>query len=106
MAGYANGLFGLWALGNGTRLLRETLHGAISAVQSVGSVVQVGSGLGQIRSVDLGAFAMSYCELRAEVAASVPVTWKDGVPAIAPDRSRGQCSAAHADHESSTGSAH
>jgi hypothetical protein len=93
LAGFGDGLFGLWLPANGGRLLSEKLHGPIVEARQLGSVIRVASGLGEIRDVDMGAFDTPYCVLLSELWKSVPVSWGDGVPVVRPPPPIADCQA-------------
>jgi len=76
--GYANGLVGLWNLGDGTRLASERLHGSVAYLKVSGERLYAASDLGQHLSWDLSTFGRDYCTLMHEVWSSVPVVWSAG----------------------------
>ena len=80
IAGYANGLLGLWSLKNGKQLDRARLHGAISHLLFQDDKLYAASELGQHRVLDLGVFQQDYCELLRHVWQEVPVVWEGGLP--------------------------
>ena len=91
MAGYGDGLFGLWRADNGKRLLSEKLHGPIVEVKWRDSTVRVASALGEIRDIDLSAFDIPYCELLSRVWQTIPVTWENDLPVVRPPGGHPSC---------------
>lgn len=93
IAGFANGLVGLWTLDNGTRLEHARLHGSIQHLLLRKNKLYVASELGQHLTWDLGVFYMSYCELLRTVWRSVPVLWEGGLPRLRAPPVRHRCTA-------------
>ena len=91
VAGFANGLVGIWLLENGRQLFSVRLHGAAAHLVLRKGKLHAGTELGQHISLDLSVFERSYCELVREVWASVPVVWKGGLPVRLPPPSGHRC---------------
>jgi hypothetical protein len=82
IAGFGNGLFGLWSLTNGKRLEHGWLRGPVSHLMIKGRKLYVASDLGQHRVLDLGVFHTEYCDLMRQVWRKVPVVWEAGLPVL------------------------
>ena len=80
IAGYANGLVGLWTTNNGTRIQSAKLHGAITHMLLRGGRLYVATELGDHAAIDLSVFSMEYCSLLRQIWKQVPVLWHDGLP--------------------------
>jgi len=91
VAGYANGLVGLWDLQRGTRLDTRKLHGPVSHLVHDGQKLHVASELGGHLVWDLAALHLDYCELLRDVWRRVPVAWRDGLPVLAPAPTGHRC---------------
>jgi WD40 repeat protein len=79
IAGYADGLLGIWQIDNGLRLYAARLHGAVQHLARTGERLLVATELGDVTAIDLSAFALDYCELVRRVWAAVPVAWEGGL---------------------------
>ncbi len=80
IAGYANGLIGIWNRDNGTRLDHARLHGPVTHLLLREHRLYAASELGDHLVVDLDVFYDDYCALVRRVWDDVPVVWKDGLP--------------------------
>src|SRR5262249_33613019 len=79
IAGYANGLVGLWALDNGARLFATRLHGPIAHVVVDGNTLYAASELGDHAAVDLTPFTQDRCALLQSIWRTVPIEWEAGL---------------------------
>ena len=91
VAGYANGLVGLWSLKNGIRLEQRRIHGPVIHLLLLGSKLHAASALGQYTTLDLSVFGLPYCELLRRVWARIPVVWEGGLPLRRPPPNRHRC---------------
>ncbi len=83
LAGWVSGEVGLWRLDNGARLDGARLHGPIAELSGEGGTWVATSELGgRLRPSDV--FARDRCALLRRVWDEVPVTWRDGLPVVAP----------------------
>jgi hypothetical protein len=80
--GYGNGVFGLWSLANGARLLHGRLHGPVVHLILKGDRLYAASALGQHAALDLGMLNTDYCTLMREVWKKIPIVWADGLPQL------------------------
>jgi hypothetical protein len=80
IAGYANGLLGIWNLKDGKRLHDEHLHGAVLHLLLDGGRLYAATELGQHRVLDLRVFTQDYCSLVREIWSKVPFVWEGGLP--------------------------
>jgi hypothetical protein len=79
IAGFANGLLGLWNLDNGARLYATRLHGPIRHLLRDGPALIAATELGDHRRLDLGVFDIDHCALLRAVWRAVPVAWENGL---------------------------
>ncbi len=84
IAGYANGLLGLWSLDDGMCLYEERLHGPVTFLQIVDGELHAATELGDHLALDLGIFDEDYCELMQAVWREIPAVWEDGGPQAKP----------------------
>jgi WD40 repeat protein/serine/threonine protein kinase len=86
LAGYANGVVGLWNLRTGVLLEQAHLHGAVRHLQLEQPEARVfaATELGEHLVWDLGILRQPYCELLRGVWARVPVVWQDGTAVVRP----------------------
>jgi hypothetical protein len=80
IAGYANGLVGLWNLANGTQLYRTQLHGPVIHLRREAGRLYAATELGDYRVLDLRVFHLDYCQLLRQVWRKVRVVWEKGLP--------------------------
>ena len=80
VAGFANGLLGIWDLHTGQLLETSHLHGPVVHLLLEGSRLYAASELGSHLSWDLSVLFRDYCELLAQVWRKVPVVWEHGLP--------------------------
>ncbi len=91
IAGYANGLLGIWHLDNGLRLDHSRLHGQVVHMQLQGKRLFAATDLGDHLSLDLGIFHLEYCEVLRQVWRRVPVVWVNGLPVLSPPPADHRC---------------
>ncbi|MFH0900606.1 MAG: hypothetical protein V2A73_08255, partial [Pseudomonadota bacterium] len=96
IAGFANGVLGLWNLQNGTMLDSTKLHGSIVHLLLAGNDLHAATELGGHVVVRLGVFSRDYCELLDDVWGTVPTVWEGGLPVVRPPPVNHRCRAAHA----------
>ena len=80
VAGYANGLLGIWDLSNGTALHRVQLHGPVRHLLLQDGKLYAVSELGDHAVLDLDTFYDDYCDLMRSIWDTVPVVWRGGRP--------------------------
>jgi len=80
IAGYANGLLGIWKLDSGALLHHVRLHGPVIHLVLKGDRLHAASELGDHLSLDLGVFRQGYCQVLHQVWRMVPVVWDSGLP--------------------------
>ncbi len=78
VAGFANGLLGVWNLRTGKRLEHARLHGPVRHLALRSGRLVAASELGDHLVWNLDVFRISYCALLEEVWARVPVIWEQG----------------------------
>jgi WD40 repeat protein/serine/threonine protein kinase len=78
IAGFANGLLGIWELKNGSRLHHVRLNGPVAHLLRKSKQVYAASQLGGHLVWDLSLFDLDYCKLLGRVWKQAPVVWKDG----------------------------
>jgi hypothetical protein len=91
VAGYANGLVGLWNLKNGAQLLQERLHGPVVHLHMEGGRLYAATALGDHVTHDLRALTKDYCALLKELWEEVDVVWERGLPVVRPPPSEHHC---------------
>lgn len=91
VAGFRNGVVGLWSVLNGSSLLRFRLHGPVRHLDVVEDELRVVTELGDTRLIDVGALRLGRCELLRELWRSVPVVWSEGAPARRPPPRQHPC---------------
>lgn len=91
IAGYANGMVGIWNTENGARLTTLQLHGPVIHLQRRGTKLDVGTELGDYRVMDLSAFYLNYCELIHQIWRKITVVWENGVPVARPPSRNHPC---------------
>jgi hypothetical protein len=78
VAGYANGLLGIWNLESGQRLHHARLHGPVVHLLLSGARLHAATELGSHLTWDLGVLSRPYCPLMRDVWGRVPVVWEEG----------------------------
>lgn len=91
LAGFANGLIGLWSLRNGALLKHAKLHGPVVHLLIKGAKLYAASELGQHLTWDLGIFHLPYCVLLRRVWAKVSIVWESGLPVLRPPPRKHRC---------------
>ncbi len=91
IAGYANGMLGLWDADRGVRLARTRLHGPIVHARLAASSLLIASELGHYTRWDLAPFYTDYCELLRTVWSRVPVAWREGHPQLEKPPAKHRC---------------
>jgi len=82
IAGFANGLLGIWDLNNGARLHASRLHGPVVHMQLQDGRLHAATVLGDRLSLDLRVLEAPYCHVMRDVWAKVSVVWDDGLPVV------------------------
>ncbi len=78
VAGFANGVLGMWDSGDGTPLERVKLHGRIAGIQLADDHLLALTDLGELIAADLSPLRIDHCELLQQVWRTVPVVWERG----------------------------
>ncbi len=78
VAGFGNGIVGLWDLSDGTRLWHQRLYGAAVHLTVRGGVLFAATDLADHLSWDLGSLSADYCTLLRSVWRRAPVVWRLG----------------------------
>ncbi len=78
LAGFANGMVGIWNRETGALLHSERLHGPARQLRLHGRKLHAASELGDHVSLDMATFYSPYAKLLEEVQARVPVIWRGG----------------------------
>ncbi len=91
IAGFANGVFGIWNLDSGARLFHTRLHGPVLHIISAADRLYVATELGHHLTLDLKLLRLDHCELLRQVWARVPVLWDAGRPALRPPPADHRC---------------
>jgi hypothetical protein len=73
IAGFGNGMVGLWSIEDGTVQETIKLHGPIRHIARRRDRLLVATELGDHATIDLGDYTESYCDLLRRVWAQVPV---------------------------------
>jgi hypothetical protein len=80
VAGFGNGVFGLWSLANGIGLEHRRMHGSVVHLVFSKEFLVAASELGQHETLDLSVFHLPYCELLRSVWRRVEIVWHKGLP--------------------------
>jgi hypothetical protein len=91
IAGFANGVLGLWRLENGLQLEHARLHGPVIHLVRQGPRLHAASELGQHLSWDLGVFDLGYCDLLDQIWRQAPIVWEGGLPVVRPPPEDHRC---------------
>jgi WD40 repeat protein len=91
IAGYANGLVGMWRLRNGVRLLHTHLHGPVVHMVYRKGKLYAATELGDHAVLDLEVFRWRYCKLMKKVWSAVNTVWRHGRPVAAPPPEGHEC---------------
>jgi hypothetical protein len=84
IAGFANGVLGIWNLDNGARLHHIRLHGPVIHLLRREGKLYAATELGQSHVLDLGIFHTGYCNILRSVWGHVPAVWEGGLPLVRP----------------------
>ncbi len=80
IAGYADGLLGIWKLDSGALLHHVRLHGPVVHLALRQGKLHAASELGDHLDLDLSVFRLDYCQVLYRVWRRVPVVWDSGLP--------------------------
>lgn len=78
VAGFSNGLVGVWDLRHGACVFTTLLHGRVTFLEGSGGLVHAVSELGDHDVLDLTVLRQPYCEVLRDVWSRVPVVWERG----------------------------
>ncbi len=78
LAGFDNGVVGMWSMSDGALLAQARLPGRIMHLQGAANTFFAASELGHLLVWDLSLFEQSYCEALRGMWAAVPVVWRSG----------------------------
>jgi len=84
IAGFANGVIGIWSLETGTRLAQRRLHGAALHLLLKRDKLYAATDLGEHLVWDLSPLTIERCELLRQVWRKVPMVWDRGQPVVRP----------------------
>ncbi len=91
VAGFANGVLGLWQPRTGARLDSLSLHGPVVHLHIEGRVAYAATSLGDRGLLDLSVFHERPCDLLRDVWQRVPVVWEDGQAVVRPPPTEHRC---------------
>jgi hypothetical protein len=91
LAGFANGVAGVWGAADGRPLLSVHLHGPVRHLVHRDQRVLIATDNGDVERLDLTALTQGYCELLREVWASIPAVPRDQGRALVPPDPRHRC---------------
>lgn len=91
VAGFVNGVVGVWDTRTGAALLRLQLHGPVTWLACPGHTLYAVTELGDREVVDLDVLVRDYCDLMREVWKEVPVVWVDGRAVLGPSPEHHPC---------------
>jgi WD40 repeat protein len=92
VAGFANGIVGIWRADGGVRLYHSWLHGPVAHLLLQSGKLYAATELGDHVVWDLSLLEMPYCDVLRQVWKSVPVLWEGGSPVLRPPPSDHGCS--------------
>ncbi|MFH0899644.1 MAG: hypothetical protein V2A73_03320, partial [Pseudomonadota bacterium] len=84
IAGFGNGLLGIWSLANGAQIDSHKMHGPVEHLLRDNAKLYAATSLGDWLVLDLAVFEAEYCDLLRSVWRRVPVVWEGGLPAPRP----------------------
>lgn len=84
VAGFANGVVGLWSPTSGERLASARLHGPVVHMALHDGKLYAATSLGFPLVWNFGDLTRGYCHLLADIRRRVPVVWRDGHPVVQP----------------------
>jgi len=91
VAGFANGVVGLWSPTSGERLAHARLHGPVVHMAFHDGKLYAASALGFPLVWNLADLTRDYCELLADIRRRVPVVWREGHPVVQPPTPHPRC---------------
>jgi len=91
IAGFANGMVGIWSTLDGTAQETVRLHGSIRHMARRAGKLYVATELGDHTTIDLGDYLEGYCALLRRVWARVPVVFEGGRVRIRPPPPEHRC---------------
>jgi hypothetical protein len=91
LAGFANGMLGLWSVADGSALETHRLHGPIRYMARRGAKLHVATELGDHTTIGLQDYLQSYCALLRQVWKTVPVVWEEGQTRLRTPPARHPC---------------
>lgn len=91
VAGYLNGMVGIWNLQDGSLLHHQWLHGPVIHIGQHDKYIYAATELGQDALIDLGIFTSDYCKLMQQIWQKIPVIWEKGYPQIQPPPKNHHC---------------
>ncbi len=91
VAGFANGVLGLWSLSSGRQIDAVYLHGPVRHIVADATDVYAASELGNHARWSLQVFHKSYCEVLRSVWERVPVAWGKGGVSVTPRPRQHRC---------------
>jgi WD40 repeat protein/serine/threonine protein kinase len=93
IAGFANGVLGIWNLENGALLFQQRLHGAMLHLLLDRDKLHAATDLGRQVTLDLSVFTQPRCQVLRQVWAGVSEIWEGGLPVRREPDSAHPCSA-------------
>ncbi|MFO0755013.1 MAG: protein kinase [Byssovorax sp.] len=84
IAGFDDGVLGVWDPASGRLLDRARLHGGVIRAGAEGSAIKAESELGDRATIDLTVLGQPYCDVLRQVWRAIPFEWRDGAPRIEP----------------------
>ena len=80
IAGFANGVLGIWNLEDGALLFQQRLHGAMQHLLLDRDRLHAATDMGRQVTLDLSVFTRPRCQVLRQVWAGVPEIWEGGLP--------------------------
>src|SRR5262249_51551268 len=81
VAGFANGVVGVWSRSSRRKLYQVRLLGPVDRVLRDGNRLLAVTGLGETAPIDLSVLGRDYCSLMRDIWATTPVVWSAPGPA-------------------------
>jgi WD40 repeat protein/serine/threonine protein kinase len=78
IAGFVNGIVGIWSLSDGASLYQTRLHGPVAHIELVDDQLYIATELGDTATLSVGFLERDRCDLLNEVWNDAPVTWDGG----------------------------
>jgi WD40 repeat protein/serine/threonine protein kinase len=91
IAGFANGLVGLWDVATGFQIEQVPLHGAAVHLVVRDGVLHAATDLGDHAVLDLSVLEQPRCDLLRRIWDEVPVLWEGGAPIPTPPPREQEC---------------